>query len=195
MARFFMLINKFSGVTVIIDDYRRRMSRMRRRVFKWAEVVGRYYPDAVCNMITLTYDIEGVLGHSASPGANDIRDFSLAIRKRLKKSIYAYAWVSELQKRGVLHYHFLAVTSKDAKIGHPDKNGLWSNGMSSVDKCKVGVYYICSYTSKRYQKDFSKYPKGARLFGLWVRGYSKELRLSEETFNQSVMKGEGWESY
>ena len=53
-ARYFMLINRFTGVQVIIDTWARRLSRMRARVFIWADLVKEFYPEAECKIAAIT---------------------------------------------------------------------------------------------------------------------------------------------
>ncbi|MEO5355290.1 MAG: hypothetical protein H7835_19045 [Magnetococcus sp. XQGC-1] len=110
-------------------------------------------------MITLTY----APGNDWKP--NHIRDFMLKLRKVMKDGLLAYAWVAELQKRGAIHYHILLYCR--GRVPRPDEMGLWLHGMSRVDIAKT-PFYILKYTGKEYQKEFAKFPKGIRVFSVWV---------------------------
>ena len=193
-ARYFMLINRFTGVQVIIDTWARRLSRMRARVFIWADLVKEFYPEAECKMITLTYDTLGTLGEVYLPEANDIREFTRLIKKELGSKLLAYAWVSEVTEKGSLHYHYLAVVVSGTVIEFPDKSGTWDKGMSNIKNSESGVYYICGHLQKGKQKDFSKYPKGARLFAVWVKVGGDVLRKRTLAGYRNVIKEEGWMS-
>jgi hypothetical protein len=192
MARFFLMINKFTGAVIMIDTYQRRLARMRRKLFRWAEIIKVYYPNKKKVMITLTYDVLGTLVNASDWEAGDIVKFIDKLEYRLKKHLYGYAWVAELQANGHVHYHVLVVVDKRTIIGHVDYLGLWSKGMSKVGNCKAGAHYICSYASKKYQKDFSKYPKGARLFGVSCRKYRSLLKVDNVGAYKKISMDEGW---
>jgi len=194
MSRYFMLVNKYTGQTVIVDGYRRRLGRMRNKIFRWAELAKEKYPEARIKMIDLTYDTEGTLVEASDFQPGDIREFNMRLKRKLKGKLLAYAWVAELQRRGIIHYHVLVVIEKGTKIGHPDKNGLWVKGMSRVGDSRAGVYYICSYMNKKYQKDFDKFPKGCRLFGVWIMGMKVELGDMNGCEREDVFKKEEWVS-
>jgi hypothetical protein len=186
------MINKFTGTCVMIDTYKRRLARMRRKLFRWADIVKIYYPTKKKVMITLTYDSLGTLGDAYTWEAGDIITFIDRLEHRLKKHLYAYAWISELQGNGNVHYHVLVVVDKRTKVGHVDSLGLWSKGMTQVKNCKAGEYYICAYASKKYQKDFSKFPKGCRLFAVSCKAYRELLRTDQNTEYKKVQLAEGW---
>jgi hypothetical protein len=192
MARYFKLVNRFTGKFIVIDCWARRLARMRWKIFAWSEIVKNYYPDYACKMITLTYDLEGTLINPTAPEANDIRDFHKKFKRKYKKDLVALAWVAEVFVSGTLHYHVLAVIPKKLKLDCPDKDGIWDKGMSRVTNSKTGVYYICAHVQKSNQKDFSKYPKGARLFGLWIKVGLDELRKRQADYFRDVSKEEGW---
>lgn len=90
-----------------------------------------------------------------------------------------YAWVAELQKRGVIHYHvivWLAGGLTPPKGDRPwrttDRQGLavwhppmWPHGMSRRDKSTAPVAYLMKYASKVESKTVGSFPHGARIHG------------------------------
>lgn len=90
-----------------------------------------------------------------------------------------YAWVAELQKRGVIHYHVivwldggLVPPKADQSWKGAKVNGLvqwhspmWPHGMSRRDKSTAPVAYLMKYASKVESKTVGSYPHGARIHG------------------------------
>ena len=91
-----------------------------------------------------------------------------------------YAWVAELQQRGVIHYHVivwldggLVPPKGDQPWRHgKDKVGLtcweppmWPHGMTRRDKSTAPVAYLMKYASKVESKTIGGYPRGARIHG------------------------------
>jgi len=165
------LINKVPAVQVVdtrtgdswvVDANKARLSRMRRRVRSWAGALsdvlsdGRRYRKV---MITLTYRP----GVDWEPG--QIRAFMKRVRRSLGRGLVGYAWVAEMQRRGVVHYHVLLVVRRGVRIPKPDSAGWWSHGMTRIETAR-SLFYILTYTGKEYQK--AGYPKGLRLFAVWV---------------------------
>ena len=112
-------------------------------------------------MITLTY----------APQHNwekrHITGYLQPLQRHLKGSLLAYAWVAELQKRGAVHYHMYCAVEPGTFIPLPDKSDMWPWGMSKIEKGR-SVFYISSYTSKKYQKT-GEFPKGLRMYAVWVK--------------------------
>lgn len=158
--------NMQTGETLEIDKREARLSRMRRRVFAWANEIKDYLPaygkgkGARKVMITLTY--AGV--DDWRP--NHIRDYIHNLKRRLGDNLIAYAWVAELQERGAVHYHIELIAKKGTRIPLPDKSGMWKHGMSKIETART-VFYICSYLKKSYQK-LGIFPKGLRMYSVWV---------------------------
>ncbi|NPV75545.1 MAG: hypothetical protein HPY59_04135 [Anaerolineae bacterium] len=158
--------NSVTGEDLILDKLEMRLSRMRRRIFTWANTIkdylpniglGRYYRKV---MITLTYaEIEGWK-------PNHIRDYMKELKRRLGIDLIAYAWCAELQARGAVHYHIELICKKGTIIPMPDKSGMWKHGLSKIETAKT-VFYICSYMKKSYQKA-GEFPKGLRMYAVWV---------------------------
>ena len=108
--------------------------------------------------------------------------FTTWLKRVLGADLIAYAWVAELQKRGAVHYHLIVYTKKGASIPFPDrawgrKNYIaWKWGYTKVEKARL-PQYLASYVSKEYQKDYYRFPKNARGFGIWVNSLLELKRL------------------
>ena len=167
------LLNRKTGEIIEITDELRhkfRISRMQGRVHAWAEAVktfgglaggGRYR----CVMATLTY----------RPGVNwkagHINNFIDGVKRACGKGMVAYAWVSEMQERGIPHYHVCFILKKGVLIPTPDKphgkrkHVLWPHGMSNVQGAK-SPYYLVKYTGKEHQKE--GFYRNMRIFAVWI---------------------------
>lgn len=86
-----------------------------------------------------------------------------------------YAWVAELQQRGVIHYHVivwldggLTPPMADKSWRHP-KHGpqppMWPHGMSNRLRATAPVAYLMKYASKIESKNVGSFPHGARIHG------------------------------
>lgn len=86
-------------------------------------------------------------------------------------------WVAELQKRGAVHYHILALLPRRARMPAWDSEGFWPHGMSNVKRLPEGVLQagcylgkLASYLSKLAKagavrpERLAGFPKGCRLF-------------------------------
>lgn len=90
-----------------------------------------------------------------------------------------YAWVAELQQRGVIHYHVIVwlaggLTPPKGDMGWKsvDRKGvtewnppMWPHGMSRRDKATAPVAYLMKYASKIESKNVGTFPHGARIHG------------------------------
>lgn len=98
---------------------------------------------------------------------------------RTGKKAVRYAWVAELQQRGVIHYHVIvwlqggltppkgdqpwkSVDRKGVTEWHPP---MWPHGMSRRDKASAPVAYLMKYASKIESKNVGTFPHGARIHG------------------------------
>lgn len=129
-------------------------------------------------MQTLTY-----AGTNANWRPEHISRYLDAMRKwhysRTGSKTLRYAWVAELQKRGVIHYH--VIVWLDAGLTPPmgdkpwrrtDRRGvahweppMWAHGMSRRDKSTAPVAYLMKYASKVESKNVGSFPHGARIHG------------------------------
>lgn len=90
-----------------------------------------------------------------------------------------YAWVAELQERGVIHYHVIVWLERgltppkgDMPWHSKDRKGvkewhapMWPHGMSRRDKATAPVAYLMKYASKIESKNVGTFPHGARIHG------------------------------
>lgn len=90
-----------------------------------------------------------------------------------------YAWVAELQARGVIHYHVivwlnggLTPPKPDTAWRRTDARGLahieppmWPHGMSNRLRSTAPVAYLMKYASKIESKNVGTFPHGARIHG------------------------------
>lgn len=76
-----------------------------------------------------------------------------------------YAWVSELQKRGALHYHVLVWVPRGLRLPRPDASGWWPHGMSNIETARNPVGYMVKYATKTRPEDLKRLKKGVRLHG------------------------------
>jgi hypothetical protein len=133
---------------------------MKRRILSWANTIKNISGTQLI-MVTLTYrEISGWK-------PNHIRDYMKKMRKILGRDLRAYAWVAEMQERGAVHYHLVLCVNSGTRIPMPDRSGFWDYGLSRVEIART-PYYLVLYYGKKYQKDFEKFPKGARCFAIWL---------------------------
>jgi hypothetical protein len=158
---------------MVLDNFKVRYNRMRKRIADWVNIL-KPVPDIQFVMITLTYAPE----HDWEP--NHIREFMLSYRKVLGEYLLAYAWVAELQKRGAVHYHIMLVVPIGLSVGgdipYPDQAGLWLYGFTRVEIART-PFYLVTYLGKEYQKDFSRFPKGIRVFAVFIKDNIQKLAL------------------
>lgn len=76
-----------------------------------------------------------------------------------------YVWVSELQKRGALHYHLLIWVPRRLRLPRPDSCGWWPHGMSNIETARNPVGYMVKYATKTRPDDLKRLKKGVRLHG------------------------------
>lgn len=192
-SQFTVLINRTLKKVLVLDNWKVRYNRMRKRIADWVRVLdGISRQEYQFVMITLTYAPQ----HQWQP--NHIREFMLDLRKVLGDNLLGYAWVAELQKRGAIHYHLMLFVPKMLCLGtdipYPDDAGLWKWGMTRVEVART-PFYLITYLGKEYQKDFSRYPKGIRVFAVYVKDdvLKKSLRYeSLRAFQKAFVDAFGW---
>lgn len=186
-----------AGVAHVVDQDRLRYVKMCKAVHAWADSVPEDAKNRLVH-VTLTYKDtpDWAPGH--------IRQFLLLLKAEFKNDLKAYAWVLELQERGTPHYHVMVVVDEDTWFPHPDEGiqregyhvDLWPWGRSHLTFDIKSPFYLLGYTKKKRQKNFQRYPKGARLFGLYIRDRTatqkmRYIRLPEYLRNE-VDYGGGW---
>ena len=167
---------------LFVDLVRLRLVTLRRRIFAWSRVIEpiTQLRGVKMAMYRLSYDTEGTLVHASHWEAGDIREFMMRLRARMGKRLLAYAWVAELQVRGVMHYHVCMVYrgyapmpdrsyhSKDGRNHWRSFKRMWEHGNSHTDFEVRSPYYMASYCKKAYQKDYLHFPMGAHAWAVWV---------------------------
>lgn len=157
----FLVWNRITGEVFKMDTEQARLARLRRRIFKWAEVMAEHHARYQVVMITLTYR------RASQWRAGHIKGFMAWAREHAAGRLVGYAWVMEMQARGVPHYHVLLVMEAPYKrLPKPDESKGWTHGSSRIEKART-LYYIAKYASKVSQKG-DRPPKGARQFCVWA---------------------------
>lgn len=174
----------------MIDEFKRRLEKMRRRVVAWAQIVEWYREEQETRliMVGLTYrEVEDY-----RPG--HIREYVKRCKERLGEKLLAWSWVAEVQKRGAIHYHMMILVPKGTRFPMPDKSGMWKHGSSNV-KTARGPWYLVSYIGKEYQKDLSRLPRGARLYATSIRFGGTEVRETYRVLSGISSEGNGGSKY
>ena len=111
-------------------------------------------------MLGLTYE------DGATWRPDDISSYMNELSHYLGDDLLAYAWVAELQERGAIHYHVLAMVKRGTDVPQPDTSGMWTHGSSSR-KSAWSAWYLMTYAKKPDQKGLGSesYPHGARIMG------------------------------
>jgi len=151
-----------------IDSEAARLRRMKTGVMTWARVCTewtattgqRYRP----TFVTLTYRA------SASWEPRHISSYvdRLAKWAKARGCRVPYAWVLELTKAGVPHYHLICWVPKRFALPKPDKAGWWRHGMSRIESAiqSGAVAYMAKYVSKGGNAgDSEAMPLGCRISG------------------------------
>jgi hypothetical protein len=149
-----------------MDFIKNRSARMRRRVVQWSNLIGKIYDRNKHRLVMLGFTYR--VGEEWKP--NDFRDFLRRYRRYLGGGLLAYAWVSELQERGVVHYHLIILVKRGTDVPYPDKAGFWKFGSTKVISAK-SPFYLVTYLKKQYQKDYGKMAekyRGMRCFAVWA---------------------------
>lgn len=129
-------------------------------------------------MQTLTYS-----GDNRNWRPHHISDYLKQLRRwhhsRGASRVVRYAWVAELQKRGVIHYHVIVWTASGLTPPKPDtawritdskgftttQPPMWPHGMSNRLRSTAPVAYLMKYASKIESKNVGTFPHGARIHG------------------------------
>ena len=179
-AEYVVKLRNAQGLALEINTRQARQLRAYKRVKAWAAAIRNwgkferptpeterdpatwYQPrgqQARLVMVTLTY----AQATAWRPG--QVREFMLALRRRYKDGILAYAWALETQKRGAPHYHVLLLLKPAVWLDKPDESGIWRYGSTNIVQARSPYYIVC-YVGKGYQK--TNLPKGARMFAVWI---------------------------
>lgn len=164
---------------ITIDRDKARVTRLRKSLGVAAKALHNAGPDdQQVWMQTLTYagDNRAWRPEHISRYLDGLRRWHYA---RTGSKTVRYAWVAELQQRGVIHYHVviwlaggLTPPKPDRSWRRKDRRGLvhieppmWPHGMSNRLKARAPVAYLMKYASKVESKNVGGFPHGARIHG------------------------------
>ena len=85
---------------------------------------------------------------------------------------FRYAWVAELTKAGVVHYHVVFWLPPRVKLPMPDDAGWWPHGSTRIEFAERPVGYLAKYASKG--SEGQRLPRSARMYG--AGGFCELLR-------------------
>jgi hypothetical protein len=159
------ILNRETGEILELNDSLRRVKRLRKRVSRWGrEIAEKFIRDGrgVMLLVSLTYRP----GEVPQPG--DRSEFMRKVRRKLGSKLIAYCVVAELQKRGVIHYHFLLLIRRGAWLPTPDKGHLWTHGSTNVKRNVRSPGYLLKYVSKVEEGGY-ELPIGTRAYDVRVR--------------------------
>lgn len=164
---------------ITIDPKQARVTRLRKGLGIAAKQLHNLGPrNQQIWMQTLTYK-----GDNSNWRPEHISRYLDALRKwhyaRTGTKTVRYAWVAELQQRGVIHYHVivwlqagLTPPKGDQPWHSRDRKGIkqwnppmWPHGMSNRMKSTAPVAYLMKYASKIESKNVGSFPHGARIHG------------------------------
>lgn len=164
---------------ISIDPKQARITRLRKGLGIAAKQLHNQGDKNQCIwMQTLTYK-----GDNRQWRPEHISRYLDALRRwhynRTGSKTVRYAWVAELQARGVIHYHVIvwlngALTppKPDTAWRRTDARGLvhieppmWPHGMSNRLRSTAPVAYLMKYASKIESKNVGTFPHGARIHG------------------------------
>ncbi|MDA8446351.1 rolling circle replication-associated protein [Paracidovorax valerianellae] len=164
---------------ITIDPKKTRVTRLRKGLGIAAKQLHNLGPrNQQIWMQTLTY-----AGTNLNWRPEHISRYLDAMRRwhyaRTGTKTLRYAWVAELQQRGVIHYHVIcwlaagltppkgdmqwsSIDRKGVKQWHPP---MWPHGMTRRDRSTAPVAYLMKYASKVDSKNVGSFPHGARIHG------------------------------
>ena len=159
------IVNKLTGEAFAIDSRKLRIRRCQKRVHAWASALNE-----VIKLVGVKYRMM-MVRLSYAPGYDwqplQISHLITKVRYELGDDLIAYAWVAELQERGAVHYHLLMIVKKGTDIPYFDDAAWWIYG--STHHCTArSPFYICSYTAKENYQKFGVFPKGLRMYAIWI---------------------------
>lgn len=173
------VVVQFSENCITIDPKQCRVTRLRKGLGIAAKQLHNAGPkNQQIWMQTLTY-----AGDNRNWRPEHISRYLDALRKwhysRTGSKTTRYAWVAELQQRGVIHYHVIVWLSAgltppkgDTPWRRTDKFGnvhhesaMWPHGMSNRLRSTAPVAYLMKYASKIESKNIGTFPHGARIHG------------------------------
>ncbi|MFC4922564.1 MULTISPECIES: rolling circle replication-associated protein [Delftia] len=168
------VVDFFTENTIEIDNQKTRLTRMRKALGVSAKCLHNQGPkNQRVWMLTLTY-----AGTNRDWRPEHISRFLDGLRKwhysRTGEKKVRYAWVAELQRRGVIHYHVVVWLDAGLTPPKPDRAWrargvwqapMWGHGMSNRVEAYAPVAYLMKYATKDVSKIQGGFPHGARIHG------------------------------
>lgn len=164
---------------ITIDPKQTRVTRLRKGLGIAAKQLHNQGPTAQkIWMQTLTY-----AGDNRAWSPHHISEYLKQLRRwhksRTGSEKVRYAWVAELQQRGVIHYHVIVWLAEGLTPPKPDtawsrrdawgnrhyELPMWPHGMSNRLQSTAPVAYLMKYASKVESKNIGSFPHGARIHG------------------------------
>lgn len=184
--RYAVFRSGFTGRRFVVDLWRKRLNDLRKKLQAWSVAVSPVWHRKGVKkcMITLTYDTNGLLFQPSEWSPNHITNYLKALRRRSGLEVLAYAWVVEVQKRGVPHYHIILLYK--GSVPYPDRSGMWRYGLSTLTLKIRSAFYLVRYTGKEYQKDFSRLPNGARAYAVSISNPELRKKMRAELLPEHI---------
>jgi hypothetical protein len=148
------------------DRIKARLARMRHIVWLGVKTLEKIAVEdgGEFVMYTLTY---------ALVDGWEPRHIGNCMRWLRRQGIQAYVWVGELQTRGAVHYHVLALLPDGQRWVKPNcTDGGWANGYTWVTPSVRYPLYIMKYLQKGGDYgNTNRFPKGFRLYAVsrWAK--------------------------
>lgn len=161
---------------IVVETAKSRISKMGRSIMHAASL----HEAAIVNQFGRATPIFGRLSYAADvrPAAQDIRVLWGRVRKWFTRQVknypkadrprFRFCWVSELTKKGRVHYHFLLFLPPDMKVPFFDDCGWWPHGSTRVEFVAENTANLCAgYCAKYISKATNgrSFPKGLRTHG------------------------------
>jgi len=178
-CRSVLAVVDWSENCLTIDPKQARVTRLRKGLGIAAKQLHNQGPkNQQVWMLTLTY-----AGDNRDWRPEHISRFLDGLRRwhyaRTGSKTTRYAWVAELQQRGVIHYHVIVWLSGGLTPPKPDtawrrvdrrgtvhhEPAMWPHGMSNRLRSTAPVAYLMKYASKIESKHVGSFPHGARIHG------------------------------
>jgi hypothetical protein len=192
-VKHFPVWNKATGECVLIDNAERRMKTLRVRTWFAIQALRRAQSmdGGQLVMYTLTYKpgIEWSSAHMLK-----FLDW-LEVEQRNPLNV----WVAELQKRGAVHYHVLALLPPGEKAKSPSQNKRtpngrgwgWPQGRTHITRGIKYPWYLLKYIQKGNGDSEHEYPYKCKTFGC-SRGRLWDYLESAEKDRRLLLSLPGW---
>ena len=154
-----------TGESFVVDAKRARIRHLCRRVRGWVDAIKPIAANTrefEMKGLGLTIEDENVWNPRM------ISEYLYALRKILGDRLVAYAWCAELQERGAVHYHVILLLKRGTFVPFPDSSGMWVWGSSHITWDVHSPFYIISYLKKENYQKLGEFPKGLRMFHVWI---------------------------